>query len=237
MKTLPLFISLIFFTVVSMGYAQDTNFTDAEINQIIESLSSDYIYASQSRDVTGNPYLNPKFTRGKIQINRNVETGVMFLRFNTEMNIVEFMQDQDYYGVQPNKINGFTLFGNPDNIVLKNGFMSDDNDINRTTLLRVIYEGGVKLVAHHTTSLKENIASYGSATKKDEYVDHTNFYIIQSSGTFSEVKLKRKDILRAFDKDVRDQLSNYADENNLNFDEEADIVKVLKHYDELSSDA
>lgn len=237
MKTLPLFISLIFFIGVSVGYAQDSNFNDSELNQISESLSSDYIYASQSTDVTGNPYLNPKFTRGKIQINRSVETGVMFLRFNTEQNIVEFMQGEDYFGVQPNKIDGFTLFGSPDNIIFKNGFTSDDNDINRTTLLRVIYNGEVKLVAHHTTSLKENIASYGSATQKDEYVDHINFYIVQSSGTFSEVNLKRRDILRAFDKNMRDQLSSYADENNLNFDEEADVIKILKHYDELTSDA
>lgn len=225
------------FVLFSISNAQTSSFNDGELNQISESLSSNFIISKQSRDIKGDPYLNPDFTSGNIILRDNVKTDTLPLRFNTEKNIVEFMKDKNYYGVQRNKINGFTLFGNPSDITFKNGFKSDDNDISRTTLLRVIYDGYVKLLAHHKTELKENIASYGSANQKDEYVDNVNFYIVEASGAFSEVKLKRKDIVGALGKDLRNKLSNYADENNLNFDREADLVQILKYHDKLTSNA
>ena len=218
---------------VSFTNAQDSNFTDGELRQMSESLSSDNMFSFQSRDVKGDPYLNPEFTRGKIQVNKNVETGEKLLRFNTEQNILEFKEGSGFYGIDPHKIDGFVLMGEPNNLVFKNGFKSDDHDINKSTLLRVLYEGDTKLMAHHTTSLKENLASYGSAQQKDEYVDNVKYYIMDASGNFTEIKLKKGDVMDALDNSMEDQLEKYADSNNLSFEDENDLVTILTRYDSL----
>ena len=224
MKYLKAILLTIFaFTFVHTAVAQDSNFTDAELmemSQALDNSSGDYYLNAQSRDVKGDPYFNNDWLKGKVQINDN---------------ILEFTRGEQVYLMNSGKIKGFTFFAQPENIVFRNGFKSDDHDIKPSTFVRVMYDGDIKMIAHHSSSLKKNLPSYGSANIKDEYVDDTDYFIIDESGTFHDVKLKKRHILRTLDKNLRDRVENFADQQNLDFGEDQDIDEILAHYDQLKS--
>lgn len=233
-----LLLTIFTLTFIYTAPAQDSNFTEGELLELGSRLSNGSSYLTAvKRNVKGDPYFNNDLLRGVIQVNENTQTEELFLRYNMADNVLEFARGEQLYIMDPNKIDGFTIFGTPSDLVFRNGFTSDKNDIKSSTFMRIIYDGEVKLAAHHTSNLKENIPTYGSATKTDEYVDDTDFFIIDNSGSFSETKLKRKDILKALDKDYRDELKDYAGENNLSFDNESDLKQILKHYDSLRANS
>lgn len=229
-------IMLLMLALVSTAVAQDDqSFNDGELEMISQDLGRDFLLESRTRNIKGDPYLNEDFLPGVIRINEGLKTGELLVRYNTEKNIVEFKKGDGYYGLNPARIHGFTIYGTPNNIVFKNGFQSEDHDISRATLLRMIYDGKTKLVAHHTTSLQKDIATYGSGVQQDEYIDDVDFYIITPSGEFRETKLRRKDILRDLDRNLRDKVESYAENQGLDFEKEADLAKILKHYDQLKA--
>lgn len=239
MKLLKAFIlTILSFSLALVATAQDSNFTEGELVELgtnIDDVRGNYYLTAQTRDVEGDPYFNTDLLRGKVEINEKAQTGDLFLRFNMADNILEFARGEELYLMDSNKIQGFTLFGQPENVEFRNGFTSDQYDIESSTFLRIIYDGESKMVAHHTASLKENLASYGSATIKDKYVDNTNYYIIDDSGEFKEVKLKKRDVLKKLNKDVRGKIETYANEQGLRFNEEKDLKKILAKYDELKT--
>ncbi|NGP77012.1 hypothetical protein G3570_10235 [Balneolaceae bacterium YR4-1] len=239
MKLLKILLLTIFsFTFAFAALAQDSNFTDAELmemSQALDNTSGDYYLSSQSRDVKGDPYFNSDWLKGKVQITEKAETEELLLRLNIADNILEFTRGEKVYLMNSGKIKGFTFFAQPENIVFKNGFKSEDHDIKPSTFVRIMYDGNVKMIAHYSSSLKKNIPTYGSANIKDEYVDDTEYFIIDESGSYHDVKLKKRHILRTLEKDLRDQVEEFADQQNLDFGEEQDLDNILAHYDQLKS--
>lgn len=233
-----LLLTLFSLTFVFTATAQDSNFTDAqliEMSQALDNTSSDYYLNSQSRDVKGDPYFNKDWLKGKVQITDKAVTEDLLLRLNIADNILEFTRGEKVYLMNSGKIKGFTFYAQPENIVFRNGFKSDDHDIDASTFMRVMYDGSVQMIAHHSSSLKKNLPTYGSANIKDEYVDDTEYFVIDESGKYHDVKLKKRHILRTLEKDLRDQVENFADQQNLDFGEEQDIDDILAHYDQLKS--
>lgn len=226
------------FTFVFSAFSQDSNFTDAELiemSQALDNTSGDYYLNAQSRDVKGDPYFNSDWLKGKVQITDKAETEELLLRLNIADNILEFTRGERVYLMNSGKIKGFTLFAQPENIQFRNGFNSEDHDITPSTLVRVMYSGDVKMIAHHSSSLKKNLPTYGSANIKDEYVDDTEYFIIDESGEYHEVKLKKRHILRTLEKELRNQVEDFAGQQNLDFGEEQDLDEILAHYDQLKS--
>lgn len=239
MKLLKALLLTIFsLSFVFAASAQDSNFTDAELmemSQALDNTSGDYYLNSQSRDVKGDPYFNKDWLKGKVQITDKAVTEELLIRLNIADNILEFTRGEKVYLMNSGKIKGFTFFAQPENIVFKNGFKSEDHDIKPATFVRVMYSGDVKMIAHHSSSLKKNLPTYGSANIKDEYVDDTEYFIIDESGNYHDVKLKKRHILRTLEKNLRDQVEDFADQQNLDFGEEQDLDEILAHYDQLKS--
>lgn len=239
MKLLKALLLTIFsLSFVFTATAQDSNFTDAELmemSQALDNTSGDYYLNSQSRDVKGDPYFNNDWLKGKVQITDNAVTEDLLLRLNIADNILEFTRGEKVYLMNSGKIKGFTFYAQPENIVFKNGFKSDDHDIKPSTLVRVMYNGDVKMIAHHSCALKKNLPTYGSANIKDEYVDDIDYFIIDESGKYHDVKLKKRHILRTLEKNLRGQVENFADQQNLDFGEEKDLDDILAHYEQLKS--
>lgn len=234
-----LILTILSLTIGYTAGAQDSNFTDAELMEMSQALdvtNSDYYLNSQSRDVKGDPYFNSDWLKGKVQITEKATTEDLLLRYNVADNILEFTRGKKVYLMNSGKIKGFTLYGQPENIVFKNGFKSEEHEIKPATFVRVIYSGDVKMIANHNCSLKKNLPTYGSANIKDEYVDDTGYFIINESGNFHEIKkLKEKHILRALNKDLRKEVENFADRQNLDFGNDQDLDEILAHYDQLKS--
>ena len=239
MKLLKAFILTVFsLSFVFAATAQDSNFTDAELmemSQALDNSSGDYYLNSQSRDVKGDPYFNSDWLKGKVQITDKAATEELLIRLNIADNILEFTRGEKVYLMNSGKIKGFTFYAQPENIIFKNGFKSEDYDIKPSTFVRVMYNGDVKMIAHHSCTLKKNLPTYGSANIKDEYVDDTEYFIIDESGNYHDIKLKKRHILKTLERNLRDRVEDFADQQNLDFGEEQDLDDILAYYDQLKS--
>lgn len=235
MKSLLTCLLLLCFTTA--GITQTSHLTDAELNELSSNINSDYMITTKTKRIKGDPYFNEKWVRGIVHINEKAQTRELNLRFNMAENILEFSRDEQIFIMDSGKIAGFTLRDISGPITFRNGYNVDNRDIGSDTFLRVIHDGSISLLAYHTSDLKEGMATYGSATKEEEYVDKTEFYIGRQEGELKEIKLKKKDLFQLFEKEKRSEMEAYVKGKNLRYDNESDLADILSHYEMLMSDS
>lgn len=224
---LNVLVASAFFLNPQSTFAQNKELTKEEVSD----LTSSRITTKSSTETTGSAYLNDDFLKGKIMLANGKETAEMFIRYDMENDNVQFLRDKEIYATKSKKLDGFKIFADPHNILFKNGFSTDIKDINPNTLLRVAYDGKVKLLVQHKAILREDIASYGSATKKNKYDVYKYYFIVTKDGRFHQFE-KTDDFLKALP-EHNNQIIEYASSNDLDFSNEQDLKKILQYYDTL----
>lgn len=224
----------ILFVGLSSVYAQGNTVTSEELSEFGRQLDRGVVRVVKSKRVKGSPYLNDEWLKGYVKVTDKANTEMLRLRFNTETNTLEFLRNETVYALDSRKIKGFVIPGHPEDLVFRNGFNPDDDDINRSTFLRIISDGKTKFVCHHKTSLKEDLSTYGMASQVDEYVSTTDYYLITPNNKFHDIRLKRKDIIRVFS-DEEDKVREYVRANNLDYGEENDVKRIVSFYNSLKS--
>lgn len=205
---------------------------DIEREDLQDLGESEIMRTKQATETKGTPYLNTKFLKGEAIIKGGATTRPMYLRLNTETNTVEIVRNKKVQALNTKKIEGFRIFTSEDDILFKNGFNNDVKGIDKLTFLRIIYDGNTKLVAHHYSKLKEDLPSYGSATKQNAYVSFLNYYVVDN-GEFHKLKLNEDSIMEALSSH-KDQLKTIAQQNELSLDNEDDVVMLLKKFDQAN---
>lgn len=232
-------VTLLIISFLMLSVLPETVFSQGQVKEIeredLEDLgNSEIMRTKQATQTQGTPYLNPTFLRGEAIINGGATTEALYLRLNTEENVVEILRNDEIQLLDKDKIEGFRIFTNEDDVLFKKGYKSDEHDIKRSTLLRFMYDGISKFVVHHSSALKEDLPSYGSATKKNAYVSFMNYYIITPDGTFHEIELNKEDILNVLS-DQKQELEQVANDNDLSFDNEDDVAELIAKYDQLTN--
>lgn len=195
--------------------------------------TSKVIRTVTSTDYHGSPYLNTDWQQGHIMINSRAKSQQLRLRFNAHENQVEFIENETVYAIPSNNLSGFVIYTTDGDMVFKNGYVSNEHEIDKKTLLRIIYEGKVKFLAHHKVLLRDKMQAYGSAVKQKEFVNVDNYFLVDEYGNFNKLKkLKKKDILKALGGDDK-KLQDYAHSKNLSFKEESDLRLILQYYDSM----
>lgn len=226
------FLLLVIFPDAS--FSQQGQVKDVERQDLQDLGNSNVMRTKQATKTIGDPYLNPAFLKGEAIVSGGTPTQAMYLRFNTETNTVEVLRNEEIQVLDTDKIEGFRIYTEEEDVLFKNGFNTDIDDINRQTFLRVLYDGIHKFVAHHSASLKEDLPTYSSATQKNKYVSFLNYYIVTPDGTFNKTKLNKDDILNILS-DKSQQIENFATTNDLSFDNEDDIEEIIREYDSITS--
>lgn len=188
------------------------------------------IMSFRTTKTTGSPYLLNAWFNGKLITDSGAKSKKLILRFNTLNNTVEYRKNGKVYGLNTKKLNGFIIINKKDtNILFKNGFSS--GDFNRNAFLRVIYDGSTKLLARHTSELIEDISNYGNANKINEYRKEIDYYLIKK-GRLYGIELEKESILNVLSS-KRKKLAEYAESNNLSFEKEKEVGKILIYYDKI----
>jgi len=227
-----IFLFALIFTFQNTVNAQGKDITKQDLRSFGKLNSM--VPTRSAKVVTGTPYLTEQFLKGKIILNSHSTTKALYIRFNTNKNQVEFVRGKKIMVTDPNKIDGFNILtqeGKP--IIFKNGFHTDIDDISGNTLLRIIHEGKIKLLAHHGSTLLKNLASYGSADEHMRYQSYVDYYLV-IDGKFHKVKLSEKNFLNTLG-DHKSDLKNYANSNHLSFKNFNDLDMILNHYEKIAS--
>lgn len=179
----------------------------------------------------GTPYFND-WSKGHVIISENHITEPILIRYDMEYDAVVFSRDKKIYTISNDKMRGFVLYTTDGDINFRNGFNTDIKAIGQNTLLRIIYDGETKLVAHHTSDLQENLPTYGTANKVSAFEDDVDFYLVTEDGEFNKIRLRKNDVLNIL-ADNGQKVSEYANSNNLKFDNENHLKQILSYYDSL----
>lgn len=226
-------ILVLIFICPQLASSQSKDITREEISEF--GSFSGMVTTKNATEVTGSPYLTEKFLKGQILINKRTPTKTLYLRFNIHKNQVEFLRNGEIMVTDPKKIYGFRVIpkqGDP--ILFQKGFQIDDENVTKNSMLRVVRDGKVKFLAHHTSILNEDLASYGTATKKNKYQSFVDYFINTGNGTFEKTKISKKSILEILS-DQKEKLVQFAAAEDLTFENEQDLIKILDEYEKLST--
>jgi hypothetical protein len=229
---LTLATSFFFFSSAFFSTA-DAQITNNEIyNDMGDITNSNVIRGSQQTELLGSPYLFEEWMLGRVK-HTNRWTAGMLIKIDTYHNVLEVKGSLDsesiYVGIEDIQE---VLLETPDGDKLfRNSFDSDDRNVNKDTLLEIIYDGDTKLVKHHRIRSIPEQGGYGSANKVERLVRSEEFYYLEN-GKLNTLRTNRRNVLNALSAH-RSAISTFVNENNLSYSSELDLIKIFSFFDSL----
>ncbi|MDZ7691847.1 MAG: hypothetical protein U5K69_12090 [Balneolaceae bacterium] len=183
----------------------------------------------------GTRYYIDEWLPGAIVLIDNVATREYDLKMDAFNNQVHFQTEEGVFALSSKNIRSFYLNDEEGKIFFKNGFTYPRADIEPSTFMRVIYNGDLKLLAHHTADVRESrskiVATSGRVTGK--FIQRTDYYIQMPDDQMHKLrKLKKKHVLRVLD-EFSNEAEEYAQKNDLEFDDEEDLASIFSYYEQL----
>lgn len=217
--------------------------TNAQDNEITQTDWQEWTRGSRivkttgpNEEIEGSPYFNSEWTQGWVDLRSQGKTDNVPLRYNAYSNELEFKKDGKILVIIPRFVNAFKI-KNEDNqeVLFEKGFKSPEHDIHPGLFLRMVHDGKVKLLAKHKTNFqKAHSVDPLTGKKTSRFIPKKDYYLITENGSFHDIKLKRKHLLRAL-ANHQNELKKYAQKNDLDFGEEQDLARILSHYESLDS--
>ena len=187
-----------------------------------------------TRNIDGTPYYHDEWSTGIALLPDNLKSRGVQMKFSTYQNRVYYKESDEIMMLDNRRVEGFAL--NVDNnwVLFKNGYNSGISDTDRNTYFRVVHDGISKILVHHRTFTRESQKpAIATGRTSQEFRHSEDYYLVNEDGEFREVRLKERRFLRELPKQFRDPVKDFASENDLDFDEDPDLAKIMTHYDEL----
>jgi hypothetical protein len=184
-------------------------------------------------NVEGTPYLYPDWVPGSVKLTDGTTNDAPIeLKYNLVSDEVSFKDKagQELVFVKP--VAEFTL-NSVDNNGLPHKYRSGYKDIEGTTpasFFEVLADGKVQLLKRFTKLLFES-QPIGSASKLQQFIDKTKYYLI-INGKALQVKNDKKALLAALG-DKQAQLEDYIKSNKINLKNDAQLGKLIDYYNSL----
>ncbi|WP_258100701.1 hypothetical protein [Marinoscillum pacificum] len=224
-------ILIISFIIVfgSVSLAQ----TGPLLNNLDQSAANltDLLY-NRYEEISGDPYLNKEFTKGKVITNLDKEFVDLSIRYNIYEGSLELKKDDNRIIALTNDfVKEFDLL-NSDGKRVKfvntkfKGHPLKFYQVLRPDGLMTLYKNyGVQLIKGGNTTQQTGYNA-SSKTPTDRFDKGSNYLIVFDSGeTVSFEKLKRRDLenaLKGYDK-----FQSFFDENKVKINTESDLINLL----------
>jgi len=228
LKRIPLavLITLLSSTVI-FGQTAQEEITPEDLRDLVRH---DVIEGVQKTEVIGSPYLFEDFEGGTITLVDGKNTANLQLNFNIYENRVEFSEAGSIIAVDNKMVDRFAFNSTGNVMEFAKGYNS--RRLNNTDFVQVLVDGPVQLLKKYEVSFQENIATYGTATQKDEYISNERYYIHEDGETSHLRNLSERLVLRTLN-DHRDELETYIGENDIDTENTDHLVRLLRHYQEI----
>lgn len=227
-----LFILLNLHTVLpSSNLLGQTSTSEISKEDIQDMVQRNIVPIIEKTETTGSPYLYEAFLNGIVTLENERNTEPVLMNYNVYENRVDYSDGENIYAINGNNILEFTFTSNQTSSVFKKGFNS--RRLNEDEFVEILVDGDTKLLLKHEVSFQENLATYGSATQKDEYLNNQRYYVNESGNTKDIRRLRERNVLRSIDSN-RELMEEYVKSNNLDLSNLEDIIKFFQHYNQLS---
>lgn len=188
------------------------------------------IQEAQSTEVIGSPYLFEDFEEGSITLADGKNTANLQLNFNIYENRVEFADAGSIIAVDNNMVDKFVFKSSSNEMTFAKGF--DSRRLDNTDFVQVLVDGPVKLLKKYEVSFQENVATYGTATQKDEYISDERFFIHEDGETNRLRNLSERQVLKTLN-NHQDEMESFINENNIDTENTEHLARLILHYNEI----
>jgi len=220
---------LISFLTTSLIYAQTSQeeITSEDLRNLVRY---DVIEGVQATEVIGSPYLFDDFEKGVITLVDGKNTANLQINFNIYENRVEFSDAGSIIAVDNRMVDRFAFNHTGNEMEFARGF--DSRRLDNSDFVHVLVDGRVKLLKKYEVSFQENVATYGTATQKDEYISNERYYIHEDGETNHLRNLSDRQVLRTLS-NHRDEMESFIEENDLNLENTEHLVRLIRYYNEI----
>jgi hypothetical protein len=220
---LPSFLFL-FFLFLPANLSAQGELTREELRDVIFNKT---IPNFQATNVIGTPYLLNAFQPGEVTLDNRKTTETIMLNYNIYENRIEYQDGNNNYAIDGALIREFNVQDPAGWLTFRKGF--DARGLEPTEFVLVLTEGKATVLVKHEVSFQQDVAAYGTATQRDEYISRKTVYINNDGETERIRRLRERDILRFFG-DLRSEMKQFASENNLDLDSLAGIKSLFEYY-------
>jgi len=218
---------ILFATTAAFSQTSQEEITSEDLRNLVRY---DMIEAVQATETIGSPYLFEDFKEGVITLVDGKNTANLQLNFNIHENRVEFSDAGGIIAVDNEMVERFVFDNAANKMVFSKGF--DSRRLNNSDFVQILVDGPVKVLKKYEVSFQENIASYGTATQKDEYISNQRYYIHEDGETKRIRSLSERQVLKTLN-GHQDELKSYINENNLNIENTEHLTRVIRYYNEI----
>lgn len=223
---LAVLISLLTSTLIFAQTTQE-DITSEDLRNIVRH---NVIEGVQATEVIGSPYLFEDFEEGVITLVDGKNTANLQLNFNIYENRVEFSDAEAIIAVENEMVDKFVFNNTGNGMQFAKGF--DSRRLDNTDFVQVLVDGPVKLLKKFEVSFQENVATYGTATQKDEYISNERYYIDEDGETSHLRNLSERQVLRTLN-DHKDELEAYIGENDIDTSNSEHLARLIRYYNEI----
>lgn len=178
-------------------------------------------------DVEGTPYFTEGWNTGLVNpVKGNPVDGVK-MRYDAYKDELEYEKDGKLYRLGP-EIKEFSFMTADEKYIFRNGFPLVDNQI-PASFYRVLHDGTTKLLKRYEMKMREE-RQYNSATTTKRFFMAEELFVLKD-GTMTALKKNDKKTLLSLLADEKKLMEFAIKEQELNFKNDLDVVKLLEEYD------
>lgn len=223
-----LFLSLVLAVPVTLTAQSTVN--EISRDELRDMLESNIVPTSRAVETIGSPYFNDEFTRGTLTFIDERVTEPMMINFNAYQNHVEIQDGRNILAVPGDRVSQFAFITDQKPILFKKGFSS--RGLDEDDFVQVLSEGKVTLLKKHEVSFQENVALYGTATQRDEYISNERYYIAVDGEVERIRRFSERAITRIPDS-FESEMEAFVNEFQPDLSTEEGAALYFNHYNQL----
>lgn len=188
------------------------------------------IRANTNTEVSGDPYLFPEWKEAVVEL----ADGRSFKNIPVKLDILNqqllFAGSNNEELEFIDKVKAFIIKDENRHHIFKNGYPSTKSTTS-DAFFEVLSEGKITLLKRQWKVIWEE-KTYNSATKTQNILDNTAYYVIQpGDNSLDQIKLQKKAIMNMI-KDKEPKVSEFIKKESIDFDEEG-TAKIITFYNSL----
>jgi hypothetical protein len=216
----------------SLTPIRGTNVNQGALNGTGVKYNDGSYISEKNADVKGQPFLYDEWKKGSVLLKTKEKIDSVLIKYNLYTDLLVVKVDAQEYQFNIDVLEFLIYNQEPAESVLFRSGYSPVPGITEKSFYQVLYDGKTKLLLKHKKIITEELTST-PGVKAKVYEDRPVYYILTTAGKMEKIKKKGDSILNIL-ADKKKELSKLAEANKLKLTVDADLVKLLEYYDQIS---
>lgn len=227
------FVAIFFITVDPAILQAQSSVNEISREELRGMLERNIVPSLRAVETVGTPYIHEEFAPGRLTFINERVTESLLINFNAYQNRIEFRDGNNILAVPGENVNAFFFKNDDKPILFKKGFSArglDENDF-----VQIMAEGDITFIKKYDISFQENVASYGVATQRDEYISNERYYIVVD-GEVNRIRRLTDRAITSKPDAFESEMEAFKRERRPDLSSEMGAALYFNHYNQLIRD-